>query len=99
MGSNVAYCASKAAMDSMTRSLGRALAPDIRVVSISPGFVLGDYAATMPDGLLEAQTEATPLRKLATADDVADAVLVACTALTHTTGAIIAVDGGRPLGT
>lgn len=99
MGSNVAYCASKAAMDSMTRSLGRALAPDIRVISVSPGFVLGDYAATMPEGLLEAQAEATPLRKLATADDVAEAVLVACTALTHTTGTIIAVDGGRPLGT
>ncbi|RPI96858.1 MAG: SDR family oxidoreductase, partial [Spirochaetales bacterium] len=37
IGSNVAYCASKAAMDSMTRSLGRALAPKIRVVSVSPG--------------------------------------------------------------
>jgi len=37
VGSNVAYCASKAAMDSMTRSLGRALAPDIRVVSLAPG--------------------------------------------------------------
>jgi len=39
LGSNVAYCASKAAVDSMTRSLGRALAPDVRVVSVSPGEV------------------------------------------------------------
>ena len=36
VGSNVAYCASKAAMDSMTRSLARALAPQIRVLSVSP---------------------------------------------------------------
>ena len=36
VGSNVAYCASKAALDSLTRSLGRALAPKIRVVSVYP---------------------------------------------------------------
>ena len=39
-GSNVAYCASKAALDSMTRSLARALAPKIRVVSVAPGLSL-----------------------------------------------------------
>jgi 3-oxoacyl-[acyl-carrier protein] reductase len=39
IGSNVAYCASKAAMDAMTKSLARALAPQIRVVSVSPGWV------------------------------------------------------------
>ena len=42
VGSNVAYCASKAALDSLARSLGRALAPKIRVVSVSPGLVLGE---------------------------------------------------------
>ena len=47
-GSNVAYCASKAALDSMTRSLGRALAPSIRIMSVSPGWVMGDYAARCP---------------------------------------------------
>ena len=36
MGSNIAYCASKAAVDNLTKSLARALAPDIRVVSVSP---------------------------------------------------------------
>ena len=73
-GSNVAYCASKAALDSITRSLGRALAPSIRVVSVSPGWVLGEYAERMPPEVLEAQSEATPLRGLTTADDVAAAV-------------------------
>lgn len=51
IGSNVAYCASKAALDSMTRSLGRALAPHIRVVSLSPGWVVGEYAKTLPRNL------------------------------------------------
>jgi 3-oxoacyl-[acyl-carrier protein] reductase len=97
-GSNVAYCASKAALDSMTRSLGRALAPSIRVVSVSPGWVLGEYAERMPPEVLEAQREATPLGRLATADDVAAAVSAVVGDLPFTTGSIITVDGGRPLG-
>ena len=38
-GSNIAYCASKAGLDNMTLSLARALAPEIRVVSVAPGLV------------------------------------------------------------
>lgn len=98
-GSNVAYCASKAALDSMTRSLGRSLAPDIRVLSVAPGWVLGDYAAKMPAEVLDAQREATPLGRLATAEDVAEAVGAAVHHLPMTTGAVLPVDGGRPLGT
>lgn len=98
-GSNVAYCASKAALDSMTRSLGRALAPQIRVVSVSPGWVMGEYAARMPTEVVDTQRDATPLGRLATADDVAAAVSAVAHDLPFTTGAIISVDGGRPLGT
>ena len=98
-GSNVAYCASKAALDSMTRSLGRALGPHIRVVSVSPGWVLGEYAARMPAEVLDTQREATPLGRLATAADVAAAVSAVVHDLPFTTGTTISVDGGRPLGT
>jgi 3-oxoacyl-[acyl-carrier protein] reductase len=96
-GSNVAYCASKAALDSMTRSLARALAPAVRVVSVSPGFVEGEYAARMPE-MVTAQRAKTPLGRIATADDVAEAVYAVAAHLRFTTGDIIAVDGGRPLG-
>lgn len=98
LGSNVAYCASKAAVDSMTRSLGRALAPDVRVVSVSPGWVIGEYSARVPAELLDAQLAQTPLGRFATADDVANAVWAAVALLPLTTGAILPVDGGRPLG-
>ncbi len=97
-GSNVAYCASKAALDSMTRSLGRALAPAIRVMSVSPGWVLGEYASRMPEEVLAAQRDATPLARLATGDDVAGAVSAVVHDLPFTTGAVVSVDGGRPLG-
>lgn len=98
LGSNVAYCASKAALDSMTRSLARALAPRIRVVSISPGWVEGDYSAAAAPGYLDHQRASTPLQRLAEAADVAAAVSAVVEDLPFTTGAVIPVDGGRPLG-
>lgn len=98
-GSNVAYCASKAALDSMTRSLGRALAPSIRVVSVAPGWVYGEYASRMPPEVIDAQRAATPLDRLATPEDVASAVSAVVNDLPFTTGSTISVDGGRPLGT
>lgn len=98
LGSNVAYCASKAALDSVTRSLARALAPRIRVVSVSPGWVLGEYAKRMPSEVLESQREKTPLGRLASANDVGRAVVAVALGLTFSTGCIIPVDGGRELG-
>ncbi|MEQ8675277.1 MAG: SDR family oxidoreductase [Aggregatilineales bacterium] len=97
VGSNVAYCASKAAIDNITMSLARALAPKIRVVSVAPGWVNGDYAQRMPAEILQQQSDLTPLGRIAEAEDVADAVYAVATQLTFTTGAIIPVDGGRPL--
>jgi len=97
VGSNVAYCASKAAMDSLTRSLARALAPQIRVVSVAPGWVWGEYAARMEEAYIQQQIDKTPLGRIAQPEDVAEAVLAVATQLTFSTGCIIPVDGGRPL--
>lgn len=97
IGSNVAYCASKAALDSMTRSLARALAPDIRVVSVSPGFVEGEYTKNFDPIFLKNQMDNTPLGRFAIGEDVANAVYAMATQLTFSTGNIITVDGGRLL--
>lgn len=97
IGSNVAYCASKAAIDSLTRSLARALAPKIRVVSVSPGWVMGEYTKNIDPAYLQTQLDATPLNRLARPEDVGDAVYAVATALSFSTGCIIPVDGGRPL--
>ena len=97
VGSNVAYCASKAAMDSMTKSLARALAPQIRVLSVSPGWVNGEYARRMPRALIAEQEDKTPLGRIAEAEDVAEAVYAAVAHLRFSTGDVIPVDGGRPL--
>jgi 3-oxoacyl-[acyl-carrier protein] reductase len=97
MGSNVMYCASKAAVDNMTKSLARALAPQIRVLSVSPGLADTEFVKSMDPGWRDELSSRTPLRRLAQPEEVAAAVVAAATHLTFTTGAVIPVDGGRPL--
>jgi 3-oxoacyl-[acyl-carrier protein] reductase len=97
MGSNVMYCASKAALDNLTQSLARALAPEIRVVSVSPGLVDTDFVKSLDPRWREEQAARTPLGRLAAPAEVAAAVTAAVRDLTFTTGCVLAVDGGRPL--
>ena len=97
MGSNVVYCASKAALDNMTKSLARALAPRIRVVSVSPGLVDTEFVRSLDQAWRDEQAARSPLGRLATPQEVATAVAAVITTLTFTTGSILAVDGGRPL--
>lgn len=97
VGSNVAYCASKAAIDSLTMSLGRALAPEIRVVSLAPGWVNGEYAKHLPKEYIQQQKDKTPLARLAEAEDIAKALVTIAETFTFSTGCIFPVDGGRPL--
>lgn len=97
-GSNVAYCASKAALDNMTLSLARSLAPRIRVMSVAPGLVDTELTKGWDPERRRRMIERTPLGRLATPEDVASAVLAAVLSLPSTTGAVIPVDGGRPLG-
>lgn len=97
MGSNVMYCASKAALDNMTRSLGRVLAPSVRVLSVSPGPVDTDFFRSMDPDWREVQAAHTPLGRLAAPAEVGRAVLAAVHDLTLSTGMVLPVDGGRPL--
>lgn len=98
MGSNIVYCASKAAVDNLTKSLARALAPAIRVVSVAPGLVDTEFVKGLDPAWRDRQAEQTPLGRLAQPEEVAAAVLAAATVLSFTTGSVIPVEGGRLLG-
>jgi 3-oxoacyl-[acyl-carrier protein] reductase len=97
MGSNIIYCASKAALDNMTLSLARALAPAVRVVSVSPGLVDTEFVKALDPKWRDEQAARTPLGRLARPDEVATAVLVAVRDLKFATGCVLCVDGGRAL--
>jgi 3-oxoacyl-[acyl-carrier protein] reductase len=98
VGSNIAYCASKAALDNLTKSLARALAPKIRVLSVSPGLVGTGFVKSLDRSWRDEQAARSPLGRLAAPEDVARAVVAAVTQLTFTTGSVILVDGGRLVG-
>ena len=93
MGSSVAYAASKGAMITMTKSLARALAPQIRVNAVAPGFIRTRFAG-WPDASFDQAEAITPLGKLATVDDVAATALFLAADATALTGEVICVDGG-----
>jgi pteridine reductase len=82
----------KAAVVQMTRALAKALSPEVRVNAVAPGVVL------LPEGWTEADAErlrsTTPLARLGSPEDVAQAVIFLLEA-DYVTGEVIRVDGGR----
>lgn len=96
-GSNIAYCAAKAALDNLTMSLARAFGPAVRFLSVSPASVDTDFVAGRNRDDLLAKAEATPLGRLVTPQDVARSVLACATHLKTATGTRLVIDGGHSL--
>ncbi len=103
IGSSVAYVASKGALNSMTLSLARALAPLIRVNAVCPGYIDtpwftkgrgAEAAAKVRDHVISK----TPLKIASSADDVARVVCFLATAQSgNVTGELVRVDAGAHL--
>lgn len=92
------YSASKAAIISMTRTLAGALGPKVRVNAIAPGWMEGDWMeralGDKYETLMERRAKATPLKRCATAEDVADTVVAIATSMRFVNGQVIVIDGG-----
>ncbi len=88
----IPHSITKAGLVQMTRALAHALAPKIRVNAVAPGSVL------LPEGWTQEQADklisTTPLGRLGSAEDVAQAVMYLICA-DYVTGETIIVDGGR----
>lgn len=91
-GSSLVYAASKGAVLTLTKSLARAFAPTIRVNAVAPGFVRTRFAG-WPDSAFDEGEAVTPLQRLATTGDCADAILYLAGAA-GITGEAIVIDGG-----
>jgi 3-oxoacyl-[acyl-carrier protein] reductase len=91
-----AHTMAKAAVLAFTRTLAREVGPHgITVNAVSPGVTMTDFSKTLPPAVLEQVTGQTPLRRLATAADVARAVLYFASPLADfVTGANLSPDGG-----
>lgn len=96
-GSSLAYSACKAGIDVMGKTLARSLAPEIRVMTVSPGAVETDFVPGRGAEFYAKAAATAPLRKIPQAEDVAMAVLACATHLKMSTGSLIIVDAGRAL--
>jgi 3-oxoacyl-[acyl-carrier protein] reductase len=101
IGSSIPYCASKAALNNLTLSMARVLAPKVRVNAVAPAFIAGEW---LREGL-GASYESTKrywenravLGKVCEPEDVADAILSLIEGSELVTGQIIPIEGGQML--
>ncbi len=101
-GSSLAYAASKGAVNTITLSLARSLAPAVRVNAIAPGFVDGGLPArVLPreryESVLHTQRAAAPLQRVAQPTEIAELAWFLCARAIAMTGQIVAVDNGLQL--
>ena len=105
-GSSIAYCASKAGMNSLTRTLAKTLGKRrIRVNAVLPGLIDGDWAfntwgggdAEQYEGLKKMFAEQTALGHVVTPADVADTIISLMTGSDYVTGQLVTLDSGFTL--
>lgn len=102
LGSSMAYAASKGALNTMTLSLARSLAPEIRVNAVCPGFVDSEWWAKQHDEAtiekLRARARSTtPLRRVVSSEDVAEAIMLFALNGRSITGQMLTIDNGMLL--
>ena len=94
----IPYAASKAAIVNMTMSFARILAPEVRVNAVAPGWMEGRWMQSALgadyDRLMERRGKRTPLRRVATPDDVAQTIVSLVAENDFVTGQVVVIDGG-----
>jgi 3-oxoacyl-[acyl-carrier protein] reductase len=82
----------------LTKTLARLLAPEVRVNAVAPGWVLGEWMEqTLGENyqrLMDRRAAHTPMRRVATPEDVAEAVVSLVESNHLVTGEVVVVDGG-----
>jgi 3-oxoacyl-[acyl-carrier protein] reductase len=104
IGSSIAYASTKGALNTMTLSLARALAPNIRVNAVCPGYIGSGWFTKYQGAEVESDTaenvaKMTPLKVASMPEDIAETILFfAGPESRHVTGEFIIVDAGMHLG-
>lgn len=102
LGSSMAYAASKAAVNTMTLSLARSLAPEVRVNAICPGFVDSEWWAKQHDEatidrLRRSAAASTLLGRGASSEEVAEVLVFYALQARSVTGQLIVIDNGTTI--
>ncbi|MFT7639789.1 MAG: 3-oxoacyl-[acyl-carrier protein] reductase [Pirellulaceae bacterium] len=97
-GSSIPYCASKAALNTLTISLARVMAPEVRVNAVAPGFITGRWLQNglgeQYEAIKKAFEAVSPLQQVCTPDDVAACIVSIISGTDLVTGQVVVCDGG-----
>lgn len=96
-GSSIAYAASKSGLVSLTRSLARGLAPEVRVNAVAPGQTRTPWTDGWPEERKQWARDQAVLKRRSSPEDIAEAVLFLCAGANMVTGHVLVVDGGMTL--
>lgn len=90
------YCAAKAGVIGLTKSVARELASrNVQINAIAPGFITTDMTAVLPEAAKTAMVQSIPLERMGTPEEVAGVVaFLASTDADYLTGQVLNVDGG-----
>jgi 3-oxoacyl-[acyl-carrier protein] reductase len=104
IGSSMAYAASKGALNTLTLSLARSLAPQIRVNAVCPGYIASGWftkwvGAQMEETVARNMAQTTPLERVSTPEEIAEAIIFFASPASRTiTGELLITDAGMHLG-
>ena len=98
--SKIAKAKKMSAIISQTRCLARALAPDIRVNAVAPGFINTAMTQALNESQQQSILSQIPMGRMGEAEDIANAVaFLASKEASYITGTVIHVDGGKSFAT
>lgn len=100
-GSSIPYCCTKSALDNLTVSLARTLAPEIRVNGVAPGFIAGRWTqkglGDRYDTIKTAYETTLPLKTVCTPDDIAAGIVSLVEGSRVVTGQTLTIDAGMTI--
>ena len=99
VGSSLPYCASKAALNNLTVTMARVLAPEVRVNAVAPGFVTGRWwiegrGEGTHEAMIGALSKSLPLQGVCSPEDVAASIMGLVNGSDMATGQIVVLDSG-----
>ena len=94
-GTSIPYAVSKGSLNTLTRSLAKSLAPDVRVNAVSPGFTITNMTRQRSKLHKEKMAKQTLLKRNAKPKEIAEIIFMLCVSGSFMTGEIINVDGGH----
>ncbi len=94
-GTSIPYSVSKGGLVTLTRSLAKALAPQVRVNAVAPGFIETPMTEQRDAQYRDSVAQDCLLKRVGTANEVAETIVFLCSAGGFMTGEVITIDGGR----